>query len=402
MTQYRYRAVRPNGTTVSGLLRAVDQADAVAGVRRLGAAPQEIVAQFERTSRPGRIGAKARAEIAVVIGELAVLLNAGLPLDRAFALSIDNLESGAISVALSGTLRVVREGASLSAAMARRPDIFTPTAIAMTEAGEVHGRLSRDLARLSAMMQQEAELRQIVTTSMIYPLALLIVAVGVVGMMLLFVVPQFEVLFASAPATLPTASRMVMAASRGLRSNWHWLLFMLIAIGVGTRQILTSAAVRPSVDRITLGVPQLGSLVRKIETARFVRTLAILIEGEVPLPRALALARRTIGNRVIGEAIGKVAAGVKEGSGLTVPLAATGVLPRIAIGFFRTGEESSQLALMLARLADVLDRDVRVGLQRVIGIATPAITVILGMTVAAIIASIMSAILGFNDLVVAS
>jgi general secretion pathway protein F len=150
-----------------------------------------------------------------------------------------------------------------------------------------------------------------------------------------------------------------------------------------------------------LRLPQIGTLVRFIDTARFSRTLGVLIDGEVPLPAALGMARRSITNSAIASAVGRVAAGVKEGGGLTAPLAAAGVLPKLAIGFFRTGEETSQLGPMLERLADVLDREVKLRLQRLIGILTPAITVVLGAVVALIIASIMTAILGFNDLAVA-
>ena len=148
----------------------------------------------------------------------------------------------------------------------------------------------------------------------------------------------------------------------------------------------------------SLAMPLLGELIRRIETARFARTLGALIEGEVTLPAAIRLAQRTITNQVMARAILQVADGVKEGGGLTGPLAVTGVLPPLAIGFLRTGEETSQLGMMLSRLAAVLDRDIRTRLERLIGILTPVITVVLGATVASIIAAIMSAILGFNDL----
>lgn len=160
--------------------------------------------------------------------------------------------------------------------------------------------------------------------------------------------------------------------------------------------------VRLARDRLILSLPLLGELVRRIDTARFARTLGALIDGEVALPAALILSRRTISNQVLRAAVSRVADGVKEGGGLTAPLAASGALPRLAIGFLRTGEETSQLGMMLTRLADVLDRDIRTRIETLIGILTPLITVVLGATVAGIIASIMSAILGFNDLALTS
>jgi general secretion pathway protein F len=180
---------------------------------------------------------------------------------------------------------------------------------------------------------------------------------------------------------------------------------VLLLVGAGTVMALTrlrhNPALRRGVDRVVLGVPLIGELVRRIETARFAHTLGALVEGGVPLPQAMALARRTVGNSVMGEALDGVVATLREGGGLAGPLAQTGVLPRMAVAFLRTGEEASQLALMLARLAEVLDQDVQTRLERLVAVLTPAITVILGASVAGIIAAVMSAILGFNELAVA-
>lgn len=403
MTVYRYRAVKLDGSTLSGQIEATDRNDAVANLRRSGATPLElVVAPATRAARPRRAGAKARLAAATSIGELAVLLEAGLQLDRALALAAENVEDKAVALRLAEILRDVREGAPLSRAMGQRPDLFSPTAVAMAEAGEANGRLGEALTRLAGALEQEAELRRLVISSMIYPIALLAIAVGVVLLMLLFVVPQFESMFASTTQKLPAATVVVMRASQLLRGYGLALLLAFGVSGFGAAIALRQPAVRLARDRAVLVLPLLGELVRRIETARFARTLGALIEGEVPLPTALLLARRTLSNQVLGRAIGRVADGVKEGGGLTAPLAASGALPRLAIGFLRTGEETSQLGMMLTRLADVLDRDIRTRLERLIGILTPAITVILGATVAGIIASIMSAILGFNDLALTS
>jgi general secretion pathway protein F len=145
-----------------------------------------------------------------------------------------------------------------------------------------------------------------------------------------------------------------------------------------------------------------GLLVRHVETARFARVLGALLEGGVALPVAMGIAARGIGNQHIAEAVAAVTAGLKQGEGLAGPLAQAKVFPRLAIGFLRTGEETSQLALMSTRLADVLDREVRLRLDGLMAILTPAITIGLGGMVALVIAAILSAILGFNDVALAS
>ena len=402
--QFSYRALRADGSVSVGQIEATDQANAAVSLRRSGLRPIAVVA--DSAAKPGstqiKRNAKTRSGVIATIGELAVLLNAGLPLDRALTLAVANVDDQALTVQLTEMLADVREGMPLSQAMARREGLFSPAAAAMAQAGEANGNLGAALTRLAAMLEGAEDLRRLVGTAMIYPLALLILAVAVILMMLLFVVPQFESLFSQVRGDLPFASRMVMAASKLVR-EWG-LVFLGVATGgvALLRQAFRQPATRRRVDRNILRLPQLGTVVRYLETARFARTLGVLIDGNVPLPNAIELARRTIANSHMGGLLDGVVASVREGGGLTTPLAQLNVLPRIAIGFLRTGEETSQLGPMLGRLADVLDRDVKLKLQRLIGVLTPLITIILGATVAGIIAAIMSAIIGFNDLAISS
>lgn len=400
-TRFSYRAVLADGTIGSGLVEAADEASAIVHLRRGGARPIALAPAAEaKRSGPVRASAKSRKAAIALTGELAVLLNAGLPLDRSLGLAIENVEDKAIAAQFAEMLAEVREGTPLSLAMARRPAFFPPAAAAMAEAGEANGALGAAMTRLAEMLERAEGLRQLVLSAMIYPVSLAVIALGVILLMLLYVVPQFESLFAQAKGDLPAASAFIMGASRFVRSWGWWLLAGMVALALLFRQLLARPEMRRVTDRVVLAIPQLGTLVRHVETARFARTLGVLIDGNVALPNALALARRTIGNSAIGDAIGKVADGVREGGGLAGPLAATHALPRLAIGFLRTGEETSQLGPMLARLSDILDRDVKIMLERLIGILTPVITIILGASVAAIIAAIMSAIIGFNDLAI--
>lgn len=401
MARFRYRAVMANGAIESGLIDAATVELALGSLRQSGARPLDVSAARASDLQPTKkIGSAQRKALNALISELAVLLNAGLALDRALTLAIANVEQPALATELEAIVGSIREGIPLSRAMAQRPDLFSPTAAAMAEAGESNGQLGAALTRLATMLEQGEALRGLVVSAMIYPIVLLVIAVGVILMMLLFVVPQFEGLFNSAHGKLPAASLFVMNASHALRTWWLPGIGILVATGLALRQWLATAAARARFDAFILKVPQFGDLARSIETARFARTLGALIDGEVPLPNALSLATRTIGNRAMHAQIARVAEGVKEGSGLTTPLAAARVLPRLAIGFLRTGEETSQLGPMLERLADVLDRAIKVRLERLVGVLTPAITVILGASVASIVAAIMSAIIGFNDLAI--
>ncbi len=401
MASFQYRAVDPAGRISTGNIVAIDRSKAIAEIRRTGSIAIDLTETAASTAKPAEKGGrKAQNDVRRLVGELAVLLDAGLPLDRALALAIDNVPGDRARAQFVGILAEVREGRSLSQAMASRPGLFSPTAQAMTEAGEMNGKLASALGRLAAAMESAEELRRLVVTSMIYPCMLLALAVGVILMMLLYVVPQFESLFATAGGPLPPSSLAIMAASRGLRHYGWFILLGLVVLFFVLRQLARRPATRAAIDRLILNIPMLGTLVRHFETARFSRTLAVLLEGEVPLPTALKLSRRSIANQTMGSLVDKVASGMKEGEGLSQPLAATGVFPRVAVGLLRTGEETSRLPLMLGRLADIMDKDVKVRIQRAIAVITPLITIVLGASVAGIIASIMTALLGFNDLAV--
>lgn len=397
---FRYRAVRPDGLQVTGQIEAADHQDAIVRIRRTGAAPVELRAVAPGKPALTRTIRQPKAISRALVGELAVLLSAGLPLDRALALAIGNIENAKAAEAMGALLSTVREGAPLSRAMLDNPALFSPAEAAMAEAGEAGGRLAEALERLSEMLEQAAELQRILVTSMIYPVALLVIAVSVIGLMLLYVVPQFEHLLDTSRVQLPTTTMVVITASRLLRADGLWGLVGLVALSFALSRLLARPAIRKAIDGQILFVPLIGELLRRIDTARFAHTLSALLDGGVPLPNALLLAQRTISNSVMAAAISRVAEGLREGGGLAAPLAAAKVLPRLALAFVRTGEETSELALMLGRLGVVLDRDVRTRLERLVAIITPTITVVLGVIVATIIASIMSAILGFNDLAV--
>ncbi len=405
MQAFRYRGTDSHGQRVAGQIEAASREEAVRRLRQAAILPIDVTAgaTLGAAAPAGalRRTGKTRAATTRAIGELAVLLGAGIPLERALALLLDSIEQPLLRAEFAAIQRAVKEGAPLSRTLAERPALFPPLAPAMAEAGEADGRLGAALERLADALGREDDLRGTIVTAMIYPVILVVLSAAVIALMLLFVVPQFESLFAGAEERLPAASVAIMEASRALRAGWWWMLLLAAGGGLMLRQALRQPESRAARDRWVLGLPRIGALVRSIETARFARTLGVLVEGGVPLPAATLLAGRAIGNSHMAAALREVGQGMKEGGGLTAPLAAAGVLPPKAIGFFRTGEETSQLAPMLLRLAAVLERDVTIQLQRLVGLLTPAITVILGAVVATIIAAIMAAILGFNDLALA-
>lgn len=402
MATYRYRAATATGQLRTGLLEGASRTDALERLKRLGLMPIEAVETAGKSAAGEarvKMNSAMRQGIANALGELSVLLNAGLSLDRALQVCVENITRPPALKGVFGKLRdKVRHGTALSRAMMDSDGVFPPMASAMAEAGEASGKLDESLKRLAETLDRAEALRQTIVSSLVYPALLLIVASGVILMMLLFVVPQFEDLFSDVGGKLPTMTKVILGASHFVRS-YGLLAALVIVVGViALYRWLKRPHVRRVFHRRLLEVPALGNVIRNAETARFGRTLGSLLDGGVALPTAIGIAQRSIANVHMSESIDKVTRGLKQGGGLSGPLAATGLFPPMALSFLRTGEETAQLGLMLNRLADVLDRDVRNAIQRMIAIMTPTITVIMGAVVATVIASIMSAILGFNDL----
>jgi general secretion pathway protein F len=401
MTQFRYRAVLARtGEMKVGVIDGASKAAAFDALRRTGLMPLEAAEETKSSSRAGELGINAagRKTVTNSVSEMAVLLDAGLPLDRALSIVIEHIANPALKAAFLDLREQVKVGVPLARAMQSTPGLFSPMASALAEAGEASGQLGSSLARLAETMGRSAALRETVSSAMVYPVMLVIIACGVILLMLLFVVPQFESMFTDLGGKLPAATRFILGASLLLRTYGLAGLGVVVVLALALRQWLRRPAVRRARDRLILGLPVLGPLVASVETARFARTLASLADNGVPLVTALGIARRVIDNRHMAEAVERVADEVREGGGLTRPLAAAGVFPPLALSFLRTGEETARMAFMLDRLADTLELDVRTATQRLISIMTPLITIILGLTVAGIIACIMSAILGINDL----
>jgi general secretion pathway protein F len=399
MASFRYRAVTAVGQARAGVIEGGSSAQAIEQLRRSGLTPIEV-AETRQAARPaGRLrGGASRRAVIDALSELGVLLDAGLALDRALTICAENVARPAEKAAFVALAKRVKEGAPLSRAMAEAPELFPPMAAAMAEAGEANGRLDAAIVKLGATLQRTEDIRRTVGTAMIYPLLLLAVTSAVILTMLLWVVPQFESLFSDAGASLPPMTRLVVGASHLVRRQ-GLVILAVVAAGVALiRFQLARPGARRGLDRLLLRLPFVSRLVIAAEAGRFARVLGSLVEGGVSLPEAVSVARRSLANSWIGEAIERVASALRRGQGLTVSLAAENVFPPMVLSFVRTGEESARLGPVLERLADALDRDLRIGVERAIGIVTPLITVTMGVIVAVVIASIMTAILGFNDL----
>jgi general secretion pathway protein F len=341
-----------------------------------------------------------RDNILGITRELATLLRAGLPLDRAMELLITLAPSLPVAVMLQGIRDEVRGGKSLSQALDARRDVFSRFYVNIVRAGEAGGALGTVLQRLSETMERSKELRDSVRSALIYPTILIFVAVASVMVLLVFVVPQFQSTFAQAGKALPLPTQVVIVVGTFLR-NWWWAALPAAALVVlWFRRRGRIPSVRRARDARMLRMPLVGDLIAKVEIARFARTLATLLANGVTLLAGLGIVRETMGNVVLSSALEGVTAKLREGKGFGHPLADTGLFPRLATQMILVGEESGRLEEMLARVADVYDREVATAIKRFLAVLEPVLILSLAVMVGGIVFSILLGVMGMSELVV--
>jgi len=380
-------------------------------LRDQGLLPMQIAqalgaaATGERASKPPRASWFApkrvtRDNVLGITRELATLLRAGLPLDRALELLITLAPSLPVAVMLQSIRDEVRGGKSLSQALDARRDVFSRFYVNIVRAGEAGGALGTVLQRLAETMERSKELRDSVRSALIYPTILIFVAVASVMVLLVFVVPQFQSTFAQAGKALPLPTQIVIVVGTFLR-NWWWAALPAAALVVlWFRRRGRIPSVRRARDARMLQMPLVGDLIAKVELARFALTLATLLANGVTLLAGLGIVRETMGNVVLSSALEGVTAKLREGKGFGQPLADTGLFPRLATQMILVGEESGRLEEMLARVADVYDREVATAIKRFLAVLEPVLILSLAVMVGGIVFSILLGVMGMSELVV--
>lgn len=405
MPLFRYKAARSDGEVIEGTLQAADRHGAARLLQAQGSIPIQIDAgasaspPARKTTRSAPRGKKVSpATIDFFTLELTTLLRAGLPLAQALE-TLAGLAEDETLAALSGRINEsVRGGQSLSSTLESVDPGFDTFYCNMVRAGESSGALDLALERLAGFRSARRELRQSLISALIYPAILLLLALAAVTVMLAFVVPQFTQMFADAGRELPLLTRIVAGAG-DLVSNWWWLMLLTAAaLGWWLHRDWSTPDGRARWDSRMLGTPLIGDLVRKLNTARFTRTLATLLENGVNLVAAMSIAKEIIANGVMARALAQVTQRVREGAGLAAPLAEAQVFPALATQLIRVGESTGKLEPMLAQVAEIYERDVETAMKRLLTLAEPIIIIGIALLITVIILSVVLMILESNDL----
>jgi len=403
MPQFSYKAIGRDGKSTQGTLEAggLDLASRALRAQGLtllkleaGASAESEQTQVLQGKPPGR------QEILSMTSELAVLLRAGLPLDRALKVLIDMAAEPAMDQLMRQLLTEVKGGKALSAALQPHQAVFGTFYINMVRSGEASGHMSSVLEGLVEYLESAKQTRDSVVSALIYPSILLFVAVLSIVGMLGFVVPQFETLFADMGEALPLMTRAVIAFSDFVKS-WGLLMAVIAAGGVWYfRNWASTDSGRVALDTRLLNAPIAGEIVFEFEVSKFARTAGTLLGNGVSLLKAISIAIETVDNRVIKEALGVLPPAVKAGKRMSVALENTGLFTPMVIQMIRVGEESGALDEMMLELAKVFDGHVQSGIKRGLAFLEPALILVMGFFIALIIISILLGILSVNDLAV--
>ena len=404
MPLYRYKFVDASGDIQEGQMEAQSQDVVIRRLQEAGHTPIRADEVGTAGSRRGlrlprlRRARLSQRDVGIFTEELATLLGAGVPLDRALEILSGITETEAMGQLVVRIQDAVRGGASLSAALESQHGAFSRFYVNMVRAGEAGGALEAVLRRLSEYLERSKQLRESVLSALIYPAILLTVAGLSVVILLTFVVPQFSQLFEDMGKALPLPTRVVVAVGDVFRGYWWALLLGVVGVVLLVRRVLEDPDRQLRWHSRLLRMRLIGELVTRVEVARFSRTLGTLLNNGVSLLSALAIVRETLNNRAMALALDDVAERAKQGEGLAHPLMESEVFPVLAVHMIRVGEETGRLEQMLLQVADTYDREVQSTVKRLLALMEPLLILGLGVVIAAIIMSILVAILSVNQL----
>ncbi len=403
MAAYSYKAATMDGKLVEGVMEAPDNGTVSVRLQEMGLLPIRVGLGEQKSlftreiSWPWKRRKVRKKDLLVFTHELHTLVRSGIPLDRSLAVLGKLAESAALAEVIQNVLKAVKGGKSFSEALGEYPEVFPKVYVNMVHAGEVGGVLEDILGRLSVFLETAENLRSYVVGALIYPALLSVVAVISVCIMMFFVVPRFVGVFRDIGVPLPLAMTILHRLSGVFTGYWWLLLTAVVLISVYLRRLHTSPDGRLKWDRWLLRLPLWGPVVRKVEVARFSRTLGTLLHSGVPLLQGMNIVREILSNQGIAVAIEPIRNGIKKGEGIAQPMKQSGVFPPLAMHLIEVGEESGKLDTMLIQVADVYDVEVRNAIKNLIAFFEPALILTMGLIIGTVVVSMLLAIFSIND-----
>jgi type II secretion system protein F len=407
MSIFSYKATDYNGKVVKGFLEAPDDKGVVAKLDTMGYIPIRIVPAGKEKRKYHldvsdlfstvfkRISGK---DVMLFTQDLATLLEAGLPVDRALSILTEVTEKDKFREVIQDILKTVQGGSYLSDALSKYPRIFSKFYVNMVRAGEVGGVLEPVLVRLGMFLETSQDLKDYIISAMVYPIFLVFVGGASIIVLLTFVIPKFSLIFSDLGAAIPMSTQLLLGLSNLTRSYWWIVIAGILLLYYSFWKYSRTPEGKLNIDKQKIRLPIFGQLIMKVEVARFSRTLGTLIKSGVPILQALDLVKDIIGNRVIAASMDDIREKVQKGDRLSKPLSSSGHFPSLAIQMITVGEETGRLDEMLLKVAENYEKIVRSMIKRFIGLLEPAMILIMGLLVGFIVISMLMAIFSIKEI----
>jgi general secretion pathway protein F len=402
MTAFHYQALDTAGKQQSGIIEADSARNARNQLRDSGLFVLEVETTTEQNKKASFNFSRRKlslADLSLLLRQLATLLEAGLPLEQALSVLIEQSSNPYQHGLLAAIRADVLAGQTLAQAVAQHPNDFPELHRALIKAGETSGELDTVMDKLATYSENQHALQQKVGLAFVYPAIVTAVAILIVGGLLFYVVPQVISVFEQSHQQLPLLTRSLIWITDGLAAAWPYLLLLLIACVFSARHMLKQESVRASLHRKMLHVPVLGRLIQGVNTARMASTLSILFGSGVPLLTALSAASGVVGNLPMRYALDEAARKVREGVSLSRALAVSGLFPPVLIHLIASGEKSGKLDVMLNRVAKQQEQEVGGFVSTLTSLLEPILILVMGAVVLIIVLAILMPIISMNQLI---
>lgn len=404
MPGFSYVAVDKRGKEKRGSLEAETRERALEQLKAEGLIPVSVREQGALNKEIDfSIGKKVKPrDLSVFCRQFVSITQAGVPMKEALQMLSEQTENKWLKRAISEVLLNVEKGNTLADSMRSQPDIFPPMLVNMVEAGEQSGSLEMAFSRMAVHFEKEAKLKATIKKATIYPIILVIAAIGVIAVMLLFVIPIFIDMFADLDIEMPALTMFVMNSSKWMTSHWYVLLAIIVGVVVAYKLIYKTTQGRLTIDRIKMKMPLFGKLTVKTACSQFARTMSTLLMSGISTIDALETTSKIVNNIHYTNAMLKAREEVMKGVPLSEPLEASGIFPPMVYHMTGIGEETGNVEEMLEKMADYYDEEVEMTTQSVLAAMEPIIilfmALIIGMLVIAVISPIASMYSGLDNL----
>lgn len=404
MPGFSYVAVDKRGKEKRGSLEAETRERALEQLKAEGLIPVSVREQGALNKEIDfSIGKKVKPrDLSVFCRQFVSITQAGVPMKEALQMLSEQTENKWLKRAISEVLLNVEKGNTLADSMRSQPDIFPPMLVNMVEAGEQSGSLEMAFSRMAVHFEKEAKLKATIKKATIYPIILVIAAIGVIAVMLLFVIPIFIDMFADLDIEMPALTMFVMNSSKWMTSHWYVVLAIIVGVVVAYKLIYKTTQGRLTIDRIKMKMPLFGKLTVKIACSQFARTMSTLLMSGISTIDALETTSKIVNNIHYTNAMLKAREEVMKGIPLSEPLEASGIFPPMVYHMTGIGEETGNVEEMLEKMADYYDEEVEMTTQSVLAAMEPIIilfmALIIGTLVIAVISPIASMYNGLDNL----